>query len=531
MLAAALLWAASPSSVRAASFSSSVTFPGDEEAPIVWQDDVEDAVYKWAGCGGDMNVSVTQAHSPTHAYRSSAGDPTCYLQYTYAVPAPGETYTVSWWGSYFGGGVNTRQQEFGFCGSGFGGTQWLATIGSPFTPPTSSWGSTSKTGTAPGGTVGFCYRGISSDNMYVDDIVITGAAQESPECLGEGELAWGNPDLTTTHPWYGDGGRYSWMEPAGWGDFYFPDMGEGTPACQRLFGQASYVYQFPTVPAIGDAFHLLTSHWCSSDTTACGVNMYWVNAAGGRIPQGEHSGTPPGSVGYVHSSYVLQNAPDGAPPFTHGTYQEVLVEGVTGIEIEASGDMYLVQVAVANVQGTDQDPEDPDFSCPPDTWCGPGGGPSLQDCEPPVDPLDVAGWVSYLACIVSNGFVLILSAIEGVFDTVTAAIGGLLEELFIPTTVGDDWDDFQALFGTKVPFAWASEAVSFLQGMLTSGNLAGGSFPVSFSLMGAPVAVDVSAVFSPLAPFRGIFAGLVYIAGGWAIFRAVGRALGYGASE
>lgn len=518
---AALLVAALPHQAMAAPFASSVTFPG-AGLETVFEDDVEDGVYKWAGCGGDFGVNTVRAYSGTRSNRSSFGDPTCRLSAEYGQPVVGEEYRFTWQGGWWGGnpqGTGSGSLGFGFCNASM---VWL-------TSPTAVsftgaiWTAAEQVAVAPADTVYFCVRGNSADWVYADDILIEGPQQEGDECLGEGALAWGNPDLTTTHPWYGDGGRYEWLEPAGWGDFWFANI-EGSTACQHLFGQASFYYTFPTAPAVGDQFSFLETFLCSSDTTACGVLVYWVNEFGGRISQ--HEG-----IDHVAGTRILQGAPDGGGPFTLGSYNEVLVEGVVGVEFEITAGTYLFELMVANVEGTIDDPSHPDFQCPADTWCGPGGGPSLQDCEPPTDPLDVAGWLEYLSCLVGNGFTMVLNAIESVLDAVTAGIGALLEELFVPTSIDDDWTTFYALFSTKVPFVWVVEVGGFLAGFVNSGNLAGADLPVSFSLMGASVNVNVAQVFTPVSQYRWVLVGLVYLAGAVAIWRAVGGALGMRGSE
>jgi len=132
---------------------------------------------------------------------------------------------------------------------------------------------------------------------------------------------------------------------------------------------------------------------------------------------------------------------------------------------------------------------------------------------------------------VQNGFDAVLLAIGAVVQAVVRRIEQSLSDLFTPTAIGDDWDAFMALVQSKAPFGWVIEVMGFLEGMLTTSNLSGPAVPATMSIMGASVAVDLSPVFGPLASYRFVFAGLVYIAGAWAIFRAVGRAMGMGGDE
>lgn len=377
-------------------------------------------------------------------------------------------------------------------------------------------------GDAPAGAIGLAWRFDSW--MYLEWVeVIGGAPAPSEKCLGEGSMRWGGSEMVSADPNYGDGGTLE--QPTGWGDKHSSTL-ETCTVTQH--DSAHLVFDPPSTPAVGDTFMFDAGQFCTKDNVNCGATIYWLDSGGNRIADPE-TGT------YAAGWSWILNAPNGPEGYQSMRQWAEWPSGAALIEIAIVRDTMSVYYTIANVEGTVDDPDNPSFSCDnyDDGTCGAGGGPDMnfQDCAPPVDPLDVPGWLEYVACLIDTGVMLLLNAIADVAIGAFSEVAGILEELFIPTEVGTAWDDFVELFNSKVPMVWVSEVLGFLTGMLTASGLQGSNIPVSFSLMGAPVAVSFSMVFDQLVPYRFVFVGLVYIAGAMAIWRAVGRAMGMGGSE
>lgn len=514
----ALVFSAMPHTAMAANFDYEVTFPGDGDPEEVTSTSFESGPEAGtffstvlSTCnGGDQ--SSAQAHTGTYSLSASSGDPLCMV--AGVSPGVGVEYLFEWWGGDFGG-PGSRRQAWGFCDSS------ALFIGSPtYFVLTSGggWQPTTFIATAPSNAQYFCFKSDSDHTIYMDDPVIYGPAFDSEGCIGAGEMAWGQPSMVSADDNYGDGGTL--QQPTGWGDKWHSS--ESCVVSQHA--SAHLVFEPPSTPATGDSFMFNAGLWCTKDNVNCGANMYWLDADGDRIND------PVTGTAVAFWSW-LNNGPGG--PLTEPREMRQWGDWPANaefIEIAITRDTMSVFYSIANVEGTDNDPDDPDFDCDnyDEGTCGSGGGSdqNFQDCAPPLDPLDVPGWLAWIGCLIDVGVQLLLGAIANVALGVLDQLSAILEDLFVPTEVGTAWDDFLDLFASKVPMVWVTEVLDFLNGMLTAGNLQGAAIPTSMTLLGAPVSLDFSAVFSPLTPYRFVLVGLVYIAGAWAIFRAVGRAMG-----
>lgn len=336
------------------------------------------------------------------------------------------------------------------------------------------------------------------------------------DCIGTGVLAWGNPDLSTDHPWYGDGGRLASNTPAGWGDLANHELG----ACLLSGDQLSMDYQFPTAPAPGDRFELFTKISCVLPQEACGVRMEWINPTGGVI-------LDPTFGQYAARVDCLKDCVprDDYPPLAAYGWPTA-PDGATGIRITILRGTFQFKHSVANVEGTTRDPDHPDFACPGENTidqgdCDPAGdsidGPrqdGFDACEPGTDPLDVAGWLEYIACLTL--------ALPG---EIADWIGGVLQTLFVPRTLGAAWQSLIDLMATKVPTAWAVEVVGYLVSMVTAGNLAGGALP-NLSTPWGTVTVDTGPITSAFAPYRPVGVAVVGLTLAVGIMRKVQATLG-----
>jgi len=546
VLAAAVLFGMFPHTAMAATFGAEVTFPAEAPEPI-WDTSFEgpfgDIVFEGNGTACDGYAASTAWHRTGSQSAGMAGSVSgpCLIDPAVAAPVVGKSYTFTWY-QLDSGGSGQPWIGLGFCGSNYAVTSGASQVYGPGTEDT--WvGPKTYTGTAPSGALYFCLVSEQQGNGFIDDLSITGDIQGG-SCQGVGSLAWGASGLTTTHPWYGDGGRYTWLEPAGWGDFWFADMGSSAAinsACQHLFGQASFYYDFPGGEVtVGDTFAFGFAFWCVEDNEPCGIKFYWVNDAGARIMAAEEDSPTlcVGSdavcqyTGQIWGTWATGNGTgNGEGPMGASGFNDALQEDIYGIEIEVSRGTYIGWLAIGNVEGTDGDPDDPDFDCPADTYCNKGSPSTFEDCTAPADPLDVPGWLEFLVCVVQNGFDAVMLAIGALVQAIMVRIENTLTALFVPTEIGDDWEAFRILVQGKAPIGWIVEVVGFLEDVLTAGNLSGPAVPATINVMGATVSVDLSSVFTPLSSYRFVFAGLVYIAGAWAIFRAVGRALGMGGDD
>lgn len=309
-----------------------------------------------------------------------------------------------------------------------------------------------------------------------------------PGASGDAGLTWGSAGLTSlTHDQ--------------WGDYY----AGGAGGC--LFESAGVFRYVPPEGLTAGDTHRLGVQISSVDGRNGSANFAWAcfsGSSGGAQTVFDHvySGPDAGAAG-PGAQERSSNVPDGAGC----------------IEIIIRQDTYLHAVYIANVEG---DPLMDDGSD------GTGSGDGQTGCDTPGDLVDVVAWLGFIGCSIVEAVQAVWTAVLNLPGRIAGAIGTLLTALFVPTELGDDWADFIALLDTKVPFVWVSESVAFLSGMLTAGNLAGADLPVSMNILGATVPIDVGAVFDPLADYRWIMAGLVYLGTGFMVFRAVKGALGGG---
>lgn len=134
----------------------------------------------------------------------------------------------------------------------------------------------------------------------------------------------------------------------------------------------------------------------------------------------------------------------------------------------------------------------------------------------------VNGTLDYLASLVDLATAL-PGAIAELFGT---TLTDVLEFLFVPTTAtGEAFEDFLASADDRAPVGWIVEVVSYLNGMLTAGNLAGPGLALSFPIMGATVSYDPAPITEAFAPYRPVGVAVVYLTLAMAAWRSIGRGL------
>jgi hypothetical protein len=104
------------------------------------------------------------------------------------------------------------------------------------------------------------------------------------------------------------------------------------------------------------------------------------------------------------------------------------------------------------------------------------------------------------------------AAIGLMFDAAVAGIGiiigDVLEFLFVPVELGDDWAEFTDDVGDKVPFGWFGQVADHLDEGIDSGAAA---LPTA-SLFGVSVTAPLSGALTAMIPYRGlILAGVAII--------------------
>jgi hypothetical protein len=125
--------------------------------------------------------------------------------------------------------------------------------------------------------------------------------------------------------------------------------------------------------------------------------------------------------------------------------------------------------------------------------------------------------------VLQTGEDIVGSIVEWV-GGIPTLIGELLEFLFIPSTIGDQWATFIGNADGKVPIGWLSEAVDVILGFADPA-IAGSDLPLTLTIMGAPVEVDTS-VTGPVEQFRPALVAVVYVSIAWAIIRLVRSTVG-----
>lgn len=516
MAAPARVWAADNFS-REVRFGPAATIVewGPEEFPEGLGNEVEDcktASVSWNATAGSTGETAGAA-------QFNNGDPALCVKPSVFAPVPGQTYKIGW--SAYGTGAGGHNFRVGFCSTVAPANCDFVLMG-PQKTTGASWVFYSSVLTAPANAARVVFEYNGEITSYADHLYIQGVGVSAEDCTGAGGLAWGASGLTSpTHVLWGkmytayyegcavlSTGQWEYVPPEGFteGDRWSVGV---VIASRPAYETCNVTMQFD-IPG-SDAYVLL-------DHSITGTNPGRATGPGHKIARGE----VPADV----SKLVIIAGP-------HCVWQNIYVANV-------EGDPVLDQ---------DLSPDNPG------SWPGltEGDDSPFAGCDAPDNPIDVPGWLAFGACLVATGFGHVLSAIASIpgdlvaawddvatliGDAVSGALTGiwdgftdLMGTLFVPVELGDAWDDFRALLDTKVPFVWVGEAVSFLSGMLTAGNLAGAGFVASFGVMGATVNIDFASVFGPLADYRFILAGVVYIGMGYAVFRTVGRALGMGQPE
>jgi hypothetical protein len=108
-------------------------------------------------------------------------------------------------------------------------------------------------------------------------------------------------------------------------------------------------------------------------------------------------------------------------------------------------------------------------------------------------------------------------------------IRNVLVDLFVPGEgLAKALEDFMETASEVVPFGWVAQVFDFLGAMLTAANLEGVGLTWDFVIMGATVAFNPVPVAAALGDYRFVLTALVWLALAWAMFRAIGAALGMG---
>jgi len=170
--------------------------------------------------------------------------------------------------------------------------------------------------------------------------------------------------------------------------------------------------------------------------------------------------------------------------------------------------------------------------------CGPisgvcnsaGGGsnkPFIQagfvpTCISPGSPIDLIGWVAYIACVVGELPQIVANAVIG-------GINYLIDLVFPGPALGLAFSTFYLDIINRVPFSYVAGAVSGVTAFLASPAGADPSFSVTFpSIYGVGGGTFTIPSFASAMPsgIRAALGGLVYFAGALVILRRVRGGLG-----
>lgn len=306
---------------------------------------------------------------------------------------------------------------------------------------------------------------------------------EGGNCTGVGGLAWGAAGLTTG------------SNLTQWGHQYIAES-EGC-----LFERRGIVHYKPP------------EGWLKAET-----HLVAMTLAAGRA-------TIQWSCGFDADGYILEvSGAEGAVTLSNvPRLQSLSFDGCFRITFDEGA--ILVHLRIANVDGTEEDDATPAYGNWTKNPDGSGGIP-WGECTVPgaaehelfgfeFETPDVAAWVAFVGCL-----------IMGLPGAVADAFTTLLEDLFVPTELGDRWEEFMDVATGKVPIVWIAEVADFLGSMVTSGNLAGPAVVASISILGATVPLDLGSWSGSFEPFRPVLAAVAYLGLGVVLFRSVGGALG-----
>lgn len=495
-----------PSAVYAADWTRTVTFPaegGDRGTPVMEWFNGDAAICTGSGFGvqgfqtaaGGAPVSLTW----TDGYGAVGG--ICKASSAFSqwwIPDSGVTGATYALGMTWGGDTSRSLTVYWAQGTLDGvvsrladavAMEWTCTTGGSFQGTGSCMNSTQETQlVAPAGAVGleFAWSGgsVGPESILIEPIV----NPVGGDCFGVGLLAWGAAGLTGA----------SANRLPGWGDAW-------TSTYAGCWAGSKYVLTYePSDWVAGHEYEFVEHFGSGGGVNKARVRIEWMNATG--------------PMGVVFDQVTSMRPEDGQG----GYWKDWSVVSPLG----SVGLQYTIYAATQQFEHTVSDVD----------VTGPGAGvdtefgqPSIFDnCPGPENVLDLAGLAGYIGCVANNGLMIVVGFMVGLPGLMADAIAGTLEWLFMPTELATDWEAFTDLLGAKVPFVWVTAGYEFLTGTFTGANLAGSALPATFAIMGADVSLNLAAVFTPLAGFRGVFTALVFLGCSVAIWRQIGGALGAG---
>lgn len=384
--------------------------------------------------------------------------------------------------------------------------------------------------------VGFALQGHNTTEftaLTVEQLDADGDS-EGGSCVGTGTMTGGDVEHAT-------------IGVGTWGADWVSFEGEGYCKPMADDGIGVVTWEPGGVVLETGVVYCLESEWAAN---AYGqVTVYATNGSGGPA--------------YLFASYPMRSSPAGAP--------------------DIGQDRTACNIATADAYGLQ-------FVMPPGVWNGgqllrdgtveelllyPPTGKSpgrvnkglvdyFEDCEIPTagdvpvlsdiwgflfggngelaNPID---YIPYGICLMVGGFRTVadflVDVVNGIVDLgsdiaafigsipggAVDGLGDILEALFTPESIGEQWEELLDLLGTKVPTAWIGEAVGFLSSMVTAGNLAGGPIANLSTPWGA-VSIDAPAasVTESFEDYRPIGSALLTLACAVAVLRQIRGALG-----
>ena len=296
------------------------------------------------------------------------------------------------------------------------------------------------------------------------------------DCIGTGALAWGASGLTGT---------------SGWGDTWI----SGVAACWT--DTTHVVYYQPSDWVGGHKVQLTENYAAPASGSGARVKIDWWSASGSMGAFFDHTTAMFDMTGYWRE-WVVESP-----------------EGSTGVRYTIYAGVYQQQHSIADV-----DVADPATG----TISEVSGTDVITSCEVPEDWWAIWDLAGYLGCELQNLGV----RIQGFFLQLNGQIRRVFEEaltwLFVPSTIGDQWETFVEDASGRVPIGWLSEAVGILTSFYDPA-IAGAALPMSMVIMGATVVVD-QGVTEPIEQYRPALVAVVYVGLALAVIRLIRSTMG-----
>lgn len=329
---------------------------------------------------------------------------------------------------------------------------------------------------APTGAVGWELRWPRYYSGPLSISVIPLEPINGGDCIGTGALAWGAAGLTGS---------------AGWGDTWI----SGVAACWT--DTTHVVYYQPSDWVGGHKVQLTENYAAPASGAGARVKLEWWSAAGSMGSFFDHTTVMFDITGYWRE-WVVESP-----------------EGSTGVRYTIYAGVYQQQHSIADV-----DVADPATG----TISEVSGTDVITTCEVPEDWWAIWDLAGYLGCELQNLGV----RIGAWFAQLNGQIGHVIQEaltaLFVPTSIGDQWEAFVEDASGRVPIGWLGEAVGILTAFYDPA-IAGAALPMSMVIMGATVVVD-QGVTEPIEQFRPALAAVVYLGLAWSVIRLIRSTMG-----